>query len=294
MNNERNILTLNTTVSKYSTLMMELDIARNAGYRSIEIISSKVWDYLDAGHSQFELKQALDGFVVQGIGALLDIERQGDDAKKLFKDAEELFQLAHVIDAKGVQIVTGPLDVNAVIRYKNNRSTSEYTGLLSSSLDEQIALTAKNLRALADLAQQFGLLIYFEALSWTPLNTLAKQVRLLEQTSRDNVKMVIDYWHCYTSGDTPETLAKLDKQWIYGVHVCDSLAYDGGIPDEVVLRDVSTGQGVLDLVAWTDAVKATGYDHWWSSETFCRKQQQQNSYHVAKQLKAQLAALIAS
>ncbi|MDP9031545.1 MAG: sugar phosphate isomerase/epimerase, partial [Pseudomonadota bacterium] len=74
--------------------------------------------------------------------------------------------------------------------------------------------------------------------------------------------------------------------------VCDSLAFEGGIPNEEVLRDVPTGSGVLDLVEWTAAVKATGYAGWWSCGLFCKKQQQQNSYAVAQQLKTLLTGLV--
>jgi L-ribulose-5-phosphate 3-epimerase UlaE len=77
------------------------------------------------------------------------------------------------------------------------------------------------------------------------------------------------------------------------VHVCDSLPIPfGEVPNETVLRDVQTGNGVIDLRAWTDAVKATGYKNWWCSETFCKKTQQQNSYLVATQMKKQLWDLI--
>jgi sugar phosphate isomerase/epimerase len=84
----------------------------------------------------------------------------------------------------------------------------------------------------------------------------------------------------------------MNKDVIYGVHVCDSLPFEGGIPNEEILRDIPTGSGILNLVEWTDAVKATGYDGWWSCELFCKKQQQQNSYEVAKDLKALLTRLV--
>ncbi|WP_186200027.1 hypothetical protein [Burkholderia gladioli] len=64
--------------------------------------------------------------------------------------------------------------------------------------------------------------------------------------------------------------------------------------DEVVLRDVSTGAGVLDLVEWTDAVKSTGYQGWSSCELFRRRQQQQNGFRVAAELKPLMTRLIES
>jgi sugar phosphate isomerase/epimerase len=58
------------------------------------------------------------------------------------------------------------------------------------------------------------------------------------------------------------------------------------------LRDVPTGSGILDLRTWTQAVKATGYEGWWCSETFCKAQQQDNGYAVARKLYSHLDILV--
>ncbi|WP_166361581.1 sugar phosphate isomerase/epimerase family protein [Pseudomonas akapageensis] len=292
MESSKNILALHSTVARYSTLAMDIDIARDTGFDALEINSGKLEGYLAAGHSEQELKALLSDVTVTGIGYLRDIERQGSATGDLLKEAHRLFTLASLAGAKGVQVLTGPINVQAVIDYRQQGRTSHYAGLLGHTEAEQSALTAGNLRLLADMAKDFGLLLYLEALSWTPLNSIEQQLQLLDRAERSNVRMVIDYWHCYTSGVTPEVVARMNKDVIYGVHVCDSLQFEGGIPNEEILRDVPTGSGVLDLREWTDAVKATGYDGWWSCELFCKKQQQQNSYAVAKDLKGLLERLV--
>ena len=117
---------------------------------------------------------------------------------------------------------------------------------------------------------------------------------LIRRADRPNLRLAVDFWHCYASGDRPEDIAALPGALIYGVHVCDSLPFAGGIPDESVLRDVPTGQGALALQDWVGAVKATGYQGWWSCELFCRKQQQENSFEVARSLHQLMAGLIGS
>lgn len=288
----KNRLTFNTTAARYCNFIMQMDIARSAGFNSVELTSGPVQAYLDAGYSQRELKASLDGLQVQGIGALLDIERTGKQGLDMMDQAEKLYELATDVGAKGVQLVTGPLDYRAVVEYQRDGRTSRYSGLLGCTDEEQIAQTALNLQRLADRAQEAGLVVYLEALSWAPLSTLDQQVRTLERADRDNLKIVIDYWHCYTSGANPDDLARIDKRHIYGVHVCDSLPYSGGVPDETLLRDVVTGHGVLDLKAWTQAVKATGFEGWWCSETFSRAQHQSDGYAVARQLYSQLDGLV--
>ncbi|ASY68732.1 sugar phosphate isomerase/epimerase family protein [Sinorhizobium fredii] len=287
-----NQLLLHSLVAKHSTLAIDLDIAEKIGFDGIEASAAKLAAFLQAGFSEAELATLLLGVNVPGMGFLIDIERQGEAKKQLMQEAEKLFRLASVAGAKGVQVLTGPVNVEAVLRHEAGRPANLYSGLLNRTLKEQIALTARNLSEIADLARSYGLLVYLEALSWTPLNTIEKQLMIIESAARDNVRMVIDFWHCFTSGDTPDDIARLDKDIIYGVHVCDSLAFSGGVPNEVVLRDVPTGAGVIDLKLWADAVKATGYDGWWSCELFCRKQQQQNSYEVARGLHALMSKLV--
>jgi sugar phosphate isomerase/epimerase len=289
-----NALIFNTTAAKHATLAIEIDVARYAGFTGLETTAAKIRSYLDADHSVSDIKAALNGLPIYGIGTILDIERHGDDARSLISDARAIFELAHHVGAGGVQVITGPLDHLEVVRFREGKPEAGYRGVLDYNEEERIEITAGNLKMLAEIAREFDLIVYLEALAWSPLNSLTHQVTLLRKANQDNLKMVVDYWHCYASGDYPEDVAKIDGNLIYGVHVCDSLAFSGGVPNESVLRNIPTGEGVLDLKAWTDAVKATGYTGWWCSETFCRKLQQENSYDVASQMKAQLASLISS
>ncbi|SAL53738.1 xylose isomerase domain-containing protein [Caballeronia udeis] len=287
-----NALVFHATVSKYSNVVTDIDIMRSVGFDGVELTSTKLQAYLDAGYSSEDLRQLLASVSVPGIGFLIDIERQGEEAVALWERARALFNLATLSGAKGVQVLTGPVNVQAVIDWSKLGRTNHYAGLLGYADDEQIAITARNLAVLADMAKEAGLLLYLETLSWSPVNGLDKSLRVIERAERDNVRLVVDYWHCYTSGVTPDDVAKLDKELIYGVHVCDSRQFDGGIPMESVLRDVPTGAGVLDLKLWTDAVKATGYTGWWSCELFCNRQHQQNGYLVAEELKNLMKTLV--
>ncbi|MBB3396009.1 sugar phosphate isomerase/epimerase family protein [Rhizobium sp. BK060] len=287
-----NTLVFNTTVAKHSNLVMELDIARQSNYGAIEITANKVREFLASGRSREELARALDGLSVYGVGTIIDIERHGPDHAALLTQAKEVLDIAAMVGARGVQVINGPLDYKAVEAHRAGRPMKGYSGVLAYDREEQVSITARNLALLADMARERNIVIYLEALAWSPLNTLKDQIELLDKADRENLKMVIDYWHCYTSGDTPEDVTRIARERIFGVHVCDALKFEGGVPNEVLLRDVPTGQGVLDLKEWTDAVKATGYNDWWSSETFCKKQQQDDCYAVSKQLHAQLENLV--
>ncbi|MBB4235929.1 sugar phosphate isomerase/epimerase family protein [Rhizobium esperanzae] len=286
----RQKIILHSLVAKHSTMAIDVEIARQLKFDGLEASGTKISDCLAAGVSKSSLTEMIGGMLIPGIGFLVDIERQDHERKQLFSDAARLFELATIVGAKGVEVITGPLSIEVVKSKALNKGL--YRGLIDSPEREQINLTAANLQELADLAASHGLILYLESLSWTPLNTIDKQLKVIEKAGRSNVKLLIDYWHCYTSGDTPERVAKIDKDLIYGVHVCDSLEFKGGIPDEPVLRDVPTGEGVLNLQEWTDAVKSTGYEGWWSCELFCNRNHQENSFEVARQLKSLMQSLI--
>ncbi|OHY99071.1 sugar phosphate isomerase [Thalassospira sp. MIT1004] len=277
-------LILHPTVARHATFVMDTVIARQVGFDGLELSATKLDAFLAAGLTQDDLRSYLDGLDCPGLGYLPDIEHSDPQAAGLFADAEKLFNMAAMAGAKGVQILTGPLDVQQVLDYQNQPALHQDHAFLRLDHKDQIALCAANLQKLADLAAPYGLVLYLEALGWSPVNRLADQLEIIDRSARENVRIVIDYWHCYVSGDTPDMVAKIDKSLIYGVHFCDSNPYPGGIPIEPVLRDVPIGQGVINLKHWTNAVKATGYKGWWSAELFCLRQHQDNSFTVAQQL----------
>jgi sugar phosphate isomerase/epimerase len=281
-------------VSRHAPLAIDLRITRHAGFSGLEVSGAKMKAALQGGITEAELANWLVDVDVPGVGFLLDIERHGDDEAALIAEARELCHLAEIAGARGVQVLTGPVQVAAVLAHAAGQRSGLYEGVLRSTRTEQVRITAVNMARLADIAAESGLLLYLEALAWSPLNRLADQQELIARANRPNLRIVVDFWHCYASGDTPAEVASLPGDLIYGVHVCDSLPFAGGIPDEGILRDVPTGEGVLALQDWVDAVKSTGYEGWWSCELFCRRQQQDDSFTVAQNLHTLMARLIGS
>lgn len=292
MTSQHNQLIFHSMASKPNSLAIDIEIARTVGFDGLETSGSKIAAFLDAGHDEQALRDQLSGLFLPGIGFLIDLERQGEGRREVLREAEALCVLASAAGAKGIEAITGPLDIRVFEADAITRYPSLYRGLIDLPTAEQSERTASNLQAVADIAASHGLIVYLEALSWTPLNSMDAQLRVIDLCKRDNVRVVVDFWHSYTSGDTPERIARLDKELIYGVHLCDSLPYSGGIPNEPELRDVPTGKGVIDLQSWVDAVKATGYKGWWSCELFCKRQHQENSFEVARELKTLMERLI--
>jgi sugar phosphate isomerase/epimerase len=286
------IIALNETATMYCNLLTDIRIAKEVGFGGIEMIHSKLYRYLDTGHTPEKLVSRLDGFPVVGLGFLSDIERQEKtEYGALLEECEKLCSTAESIGCRSVLLVTGPLAAGVG---NNPMYTHEiaapYRGLIGKSWTEICRLTAKNLRALAAIGKRHQIEFYLEALSWTPLHSLEQTLQVLAEAGEVNIGLIIDFWHHFTSGTSPEKIAKLDKNLIKGVHFCDSLSVTGSITQE--LRNVWTGAGAIPLQEWVDAVKATGYDGWWSCELFSFRHYELDPWETARNLRGLMEYLI--
>lgn len=87
----------------------------------------------------------------------------------------------------------------------------------------------------------------------------------------DNVGLLLDAWHWYTSGGTLDDLAKLTNQQVVYVHINDAPA---GVPiDQQVdnVRCLPGETGVIDLKGFLKSLAAIGYDGPVTPEPFSQK-----------------------
>ncbi|MDA3948395.1 MAG: sugar phosphate isomerase/epimerase [Spirochaeta sp.] len=246
-------LTLHGQVTLHGNILSDVRIARDAGYAALEVHTDKLARYLEAGRTARELKDALDSFGIEAaaidiIGGIEVTDRTGRD--ELFERTRRLVDVAETIGAPTIQV----------------NPFSAHDGL---SVEENIRLTAINLKEIAAIGAEKGIRFQIEGAAWTPIHTLDACLRLINATGADNVGLVIDYWHFWASrGAEPAEIARLDPALIYGVHMCDGYRPAVGEPwvDERELRGVLPGDGELPVAEWTDAIKATGFDGYISGE----------------------------
>ena len=291
---KKNMITMHSTIAGSANLATMAEAARRAGYDAIEPTYPMIRPVLDAGYTVQEIGTMLAGLELPGMGWLCDIERQGEAFDRFLEESSEMFALCGQLGFRGVQVLTGPLDMAAIRAHRDGTPYDGYLGLQNRSITEQIRLTAKNAARLADAAAPHGITLYLEVLSWTPMGKLEYALEILEETARDNFRLVVDFWQVFTAGATPEDIAKLPKEYIYGVHVCDAAQPKAGIPDqeEVELRGVPFGMGILPIREYVDAVKATGYEGWWSCESFDLRQKQMAIDESAVKNCRELSALV--
>lgn len=284
-------ISMNVTSTFYGNVINDIEVAKQAGFTGIELQSPKLYRYLDTGFAPESVLPLLDGIEVSGIGA---IQEADEDAFRA--EAERLATLGELYGAPTLQMCTGPVDVQVVQDFRAGRLADDdkrFRGLLGYPEREVIEKTAQRVGLAADIAADHGLRLFLEPLGWAPVNRLSQALQILEIANRDNLRIVVDFWHFWVTGDTPEDVAKLDPAIIDAVHVCDGVPVPAGeIPDQSISRNVWTGGGSIPLQEWVDAVKATGYDGWYCSEIFCDKTAELGFLQVASTLRNTLEILL--
>ncbi|MEX5262311.1 sugar phosphate isomerase/epimerase family protein [Kocuria sp. CPCC 205263] len=290
-------LSMNVTTTFYGNVVNDIAVAKAAGYGGIELQSPKLYRYLDAGYSAESLLPLLEGLEVTGLGAVLDLERQGEHRAEFLAEVRRMAGIAEVLGAPILQLCTGPVDWNVVKDFKAGKLTAEdlrYRGTLGLSEDEALEAAASNVREAADIAADHGLDLYLEPLAWSNLNRHRHSLEIIERAGRANVGIALDTWHYWTTGDTLEEVAATPKELIKAAHISDGLDLDriNDVPDQSVHRNVVIGGGAIPLQEWIDAIKSTGYDGWWCSEMFSDKANEHDFLKVATTMRNLLDIMI--
>ena len=273
------IIAHNGTCTMYCNLLTDIRIAKETGYDGIEIIGAKLYRYVQMGFSAESLLPHLEGFAPVALGYVQDIERHDSEGyAALLEECEKMCSLAEKLGCPMVQLLTGPIGPGV-----GDGVPESHKEIMGLSWPELRKLTAKNLSALADIGAKHNVRFYLEPLSWTPSNTLQQGLELIDAAERDNIGLLLDFWHQWTSGTKPEDITRLDKNLIASVHFCDSLPIEGRAVTHD-LREVWTGGGHIPLKEWVDAVLATGFDGWWACELFSPKHWELDPWETASNL----------
>ena len=117
-------------------------------------------------------------------------------------------------------------------------------------------------------ARPHGLRYYLEPVAWTPLSSLAQAVEVIDAAERDNVGLVLDFWHLWQRGATPDDIARLDPRIIFGVDLGDSLGPAGRRTRRPADAPRLARRWRHPAPEWVAAVRSTGFDGWWDNELY--------------------------
>jgi sugar phosphate isomerase/epimerase len=290
-------ISMNVTTTFYGNVIQDIRLAKEAGYTGIELQSPKLYRYLDAGYDVRTLPPLLEGLAVTGLGAVLDIERQGAAREEYLAEIRRMCAVAVAVGAPIVQLCTGPVDWEVVKAHRAGTLTDDdprYRATLGLDEAEAIRVTGANVRDAADIAAGHGLDLYLEPLAWARLNRCRHALALIEEAGRDNVGIALDTWHFWTTGDTLDEVRELPPELIKAVHLSDGLDLDRehDVADQSLHRNVVIGGGAIPLQQWVDAIKETGYDGWWVTEMFSDRANEQDPAMVARTMRDLTAILV--
>ena len=265
------IITMHGLSTMHSNMRTDIRIAGKIGYDGLEMVESKLLRYLDLGFKAKELVPLFEAHSVRPvcINALKSVERvEPTERKALLAEAERLCAAAQVLGCPTIQLVP-------------------FCGLAGRPWAEVLKLTAQNVADIADIGKQYGVRFQLEPIAWSPIHSLSQSLQLVEKAGRDNVGMVIDFWHLWAGGETtPDEVAALDGSLIYGVHFCDGVRHTKGAEwVEEDLRGFLPGEGNIPVKEWVSAVRATGFDGVWSSELLSPKHWEWDLLDIARETK---------
>lgn len=274
------IITMHGISTMHSNIKTDIRIARESGFEALEIVASKLLRFLDLGFKAEELIPLFKKHSIKPvcINTLKDIERiEPNKHTELLQEAERLCQVAHIIKCPTVQLV--PL-----------------CGLEGKPWSEVLEITSKNIAEIADIGKKFGIRFQLECMAWSPIHSLSQSLQVIKQAGRDNVGIVVDFWHLYAGGETtPDEVAKLNSSIIYGVHFCDGIRHIEGTPwVEENLRGFLPGEGEIPIKEWVEAVKNTGFDGVYSPELFSPKHWEWDLLEIARETKLRMEKYLKS
>jgi sugar phosphate isomerase/epimerase len=273
------IYALHGLTVRYSNIISDIRLAREAGYDALELHTDKLDRYIASNLGAEYLAEKLEehGILASGIDIIGAVETQDTKAfAAILEKTKMLCVFANVIGCKTIQL--------------NAFSELEHCSEL-----EQIKLTAKNIAQICDIGLEHGIRFQLEAAAWTPIHTLEQCQNLLEEVDLPNLGLVIDFWHFWAArGATPEQLRVLDPSLIYAVHISDGFRPELAAPwvDETLLRDVLVGDGEIPIQDWVDAVQATGFDGCYSGEFLGHTLWEKDHLEVASEYLRRMKAFV--
>ena len=121
-------------------------------------------------------------------------------------------------------------------------------------------MSAEQLHALGNLAQERGVVIAFEALAWgTHVNRICHAWEIVRLADHPNVGLAVDTFHLLAKGDDASALSDIPSSRIVFLQVADAPHLSMDILQWSRHFRCFPGQGTLDVVGMVDAVVSAGY-----------------------------------
>ena len=239
-----------------------VELAYLGGFEGIALNIQEMMSLLEK-KSAAEMKRVLEEKGLKWGGWVLPIRLSGD---------EKAFQ-------RGLEDLP-----NIVEKAQELGCLRAYTWIISFSdelpFKENFSLHVKRVGAIANLLDEYGCVLGVEFIApktlrlgrkYEFIHDMKGMLDLLEAVGADNVGLLLDSWHWYTSYGTVDQILGLKRTDVIYVHINDAPV---GIPiDEQIdnIRCLPGETGVIDITGFLKALRKIGYDGPVTPEPFDKK-----------------------
>lgn len=243
----------------------ELEIASKAGFRSVEIWMNSLQAFLDKGGSLAEAKQRLNDLGLKAENAIgfatwiVDDDTQRNKALEQLK--KEMDQLAAVGCTRTAAPPMGANNANAPV------------------LD--LKRVAERFRAIVELGQQTGVHPQLELWGQSKnLSRVSEVMYVAAEAGHPATRVLLDVYHLYKGGSSPDSLQLVGKPAIEIFHVND---YPNMARETIVDADrVYIGDGIAPVKSILNTIRNPDRPVIISFEVFNKNYYAQDPLTVAK------------
>jgi 4-hydroxyphenylpyruvate dioxygenase len=235
------------TVSLSGTLEQKLSAAAAAGFDAVELFEP---DLIASSLAPAEVRDlAADlGLEIPMYQPLRDFEGVGPDAfERNLKRARRKLELMEELGAETLLVCSN---------------------VAADAVDDP-ALSAAQLRRLADEAVHHGVRIAYEALAWgTHVRDYRDACRIVELADHPGVGTCLDSFHILSRGSDPAGIGAIPGEKIFFLQLADAPVIGMEVLQWSRHYRCFPGQGEFDIAAFTASVRAAGYTGPLSLEVF--------------------------
>jgi 2-keto-myo-inositol isomerase len=249
---------INSVTLKQASLEEKLKAAGECGYRGFGFWVKDIQQQKEAGRTPAQILELLESWELEAY-ELVAVRKWQEAPMESFDEAERearsVFELASEI---GIHLVTSP------------------AGPTPHSLEEW----RLRLGRLSDIAEVYDITIALEFIRGRSIADFASALGMVRSVERENIGVLLDIFHFYRSGCSPEELDSVRPHEIAVVHLDDAMSK----PVDA-LRDqdrVFPGDGVAPTAAIVSALANIGYEGYFSVKIFNEEYWKMNPREVAR------------
>ena len=245
------LLGFNGATSMNYDLETDIHLAKQAGFQLLEIWAAKLNSYLE-NNSLESLKQRFNEADIKpySINSIEFITfKQGADYERIKTECRRLCKIAGELSCPKIVVVPSPTPPGV---------TEE--DILTESV--------RVLRELSTIAAEYNVDLAFEFLGFPHISVskLDQCYRIVRETDRPNIGLVLDTFHFYAGGSDVKDIEAVDKDKIFIFHINDAEDRERSQLEDA--HRLFPGEGVIPLTDILRSLKKIGYDNMVSIELF--------------------------